>query len=67
MMVIDRSAPATDGEVKEKQDGLENDEKSNVPDKETGKEIDGGVIENGKVDQMGRTDTTPQHPASVSC
>ncbi|XP_044486009.1 methyl-CpG-binding domain-containing protein 10-like [Mangifera indica] len=33
---------------------------------EKGKEIEAEVIENGKVDQMGRTDT-PQQPAPVSC
>lgn len=56
---------AAEGEVKEKRDVPEQDRKANVQEEEKGKG-NAEVIENGKVDQMARTDT-PQHPAPVSC
>ncbi|KAJ0008508.1 hypothetical protein Pint_30123 [Pistacia integerrima] len=60
------SVPASHVEIKEKQDMPQNEEKSTVQVDEIGKEMDAEVIENGKVDQMGRTDA-PQQPAPVSC
>ncbi|KAJ4845526.1 hypothetical protein Tsubulata_013049, partial [Turnera subulata] len=58
------TAPPSDGE---NPDMKENDEKSHIPFDGKGSTLAGEVVENGKVNQMGRTDGTHPAPPPVSC
>lgn len=63
------SAAASDGDIiKEKLEPEEIDSNCELKVDEKGKEMEGDVVENGKVNQMGRGDP-PQHPppSAVSC
>lgn len=63
-----KMAPASEGVTEEKQEIKESDGKCDFEEGEKSKKMEGEVIENGKVNQMGRADVS-QHPAPspVSC
>ncbi|KAK9280789.1 hypothetical protein L1049_003678 [Liquidambar formosana] len=63
-----KMAPASEGVIEEKQEIKESDGKCDFEEGEKSKKMEGEVIENGKVNQMGRADVS-QHPAPspVSC
>ncbi|KAF5741742.1 methyl-CpG-binding domain-containing protein 11 isoform X1 [Tripterygium wilfordii] len=61
------TAPVFEGEMKEKHDVLENDAKPSIEANKT-KRVVGEAIENGKVGQMGQTDTPLQPgPSPETC